>query len=202
ERLQERGVRFVFNESVNRIDAGTPTIVATPAPTAARLIEPHAPAFARAVAAVRMSPLVSVTQFFEPQPADLHGFGMLFPSESGVHALGVLFNADIFEGRGPSRAERWIVGDRDSAITAWDDQRLLAALATDRRVVTGRDQAPVATHITRWPQAIPVYDKAIVEVSELQSTLPPWLGVAGNFLGRIGVAALLDQAGTAANGVR
>ena len=78
---------------------------------------------------------------------------------------------------------------------------MLASLAVDRRFVTGRDQPPLATQITRWPEAIPVYDAAIAGVVAAQSTLPAWLGVAGNYLGRIGVSALLGIAEDAANRV-
>ena len=75
-------------------------------------------------------------------------------------------------------------------------------LAADRRRLTGRDSTPLSLHITRWPEAIPVYDAAIRKVAPALGSLPPWLGLAGNYLGRIGVAALLEQAGAAANRVR
>ncbi len=198
ERLRDRRVRFEFERHVDRIDIEAPTIVATNAPNAARLIAPHTAPLSRAIAAVKMSPLITVTMFFEPHPDDLHGFGLLFPSRSGVHALGVLFNADIFDQRGSVRSETWIVGDREAAMTTWDDDRVFESLAADRQFVTGRNDVALSRHITRWPQAIPVYDTQILDVAELQSTLPAWLGVTGNYLGRIGVAALLDQARIAA----
>lgn len=202
ERLRDRGVRFEFNVRATTIDAGCPTVVCTNAPAAALLIAPHAPAAAAVLASVRIAPLVTVTTFFEPHPSDLHGFGMLFPAGAGIHALGVLWPSDIFAGRGPARAETWIVGDREMGMTGWDDDRLLAALARDRRLVAGRDARPLASHITRWPEAIPVYNGQIVRAAEQQSALPSWLALAGNYLGKIGVAALLEQAEQAANRVR
>ena len=107
-------------------------------------------------------PLVTVTMFFAPHLDDVHGFGVLFPRASGVRALGVLFNTDIFAGRGPARSETWIVGDRDVGMTDWTDDRLREALAGDRQILTGRRDTPLAVHVTRWPQAIPVYDQTIV----------------------------------------
>lgn len=202
DRLCGRGVRFEFNADVAALDSGYPTVVATNAAAAARLLAPYATPVAEAVAAVRMAPLVTVTSFFQPHPSDLHGFGILFPADAGVHALGVLFPGDIFEGRGELRAETWIVGDRDRRLTSWSDAELRAVLAADRHRITGRDADALSTHITRWPQAIPVYDEAVRRVIDAQSMLPPWLALAGNYLGRIGVAALLEQAAAAAQRVR
>ena len=200
ERLRDRGVRFEFNTGAT-IDARVPTVVSTPAPVAARLIAPHAPVAAATIGRIGMASLTTVTMFFEPQPADVRGFGILFPSGTGIKALGVLHNADIFCGRSVWRSETWIVGDRDQGITLWDDDRLLQMLAADRRCLTGRDATPMSVHITRWPAAIPIYDEAIRNLAMALGSLPPWLGLAGNYLGRIGVAALLDQANDAATRV-
>lgn len=202
ERLRDRGVRFEFNTDAGSIEAGMPTVVSTPAPAAARLISPHAPELARAIRQIRLAALATVTVFVEPHPADIRGFGILFPQGAGINALGVLHNADIFAGRSAHRSETWIVGDRAQGITAWEDDRLSQMLASDRRRLTGRDATLLSTHITRWPEAIPIYDAAIRQVAPALESLPPWLGLTGNYLGRIGVAALLEQAEAAACRVR
>ena len=201
ERLVDRGVRFSFNAAINRLDPAIATVIATPAPSAARLLAPHAPGAAARISAIRAAPLVTVTMFFDPHPDDVRGFGVLFPRASGVRALGALFNTDIFAGRGSMRSETWIVGDREERMATWTDDRLRQALAGDRRRVTGRHQEPLALHITRWPQAIPVYDRAVLELKPALESLPPWVAIAGNYLGRIGVAALLKQAEAAATRV-
>jgi protoporphyrinogen oxidase len=123
---------------------------------------------------------------------------VLFPFACGVRALGVLFNTDIFAGRGQMRSETWIVGDRDMGMTTWTDDRLRETLAGDRQLLTGRRDTPLAVHVTRWSQAVPVYDQAIVALKRELSALPAWLALAGNYLGTIGVAALLARAETAA----
>jgi oxygen-dependent protoporphyrinogen oxidase len=199
ERLRDRGVGFDFNVDVEELDDRQPTIIATSAASAARLLAPHATEMSEAVAAIRMAPLVTVTSFFEPHPSDLHGFGMLFPADAGIQALGVLFPCNIFEGRGQTRAETWIIGDRDRRLTSWSDAELRAVLSADRHRMTGRHSDPLSMHITRWPEAIPVYDDAVGRVVEARTTLPPWLALAGNYLGAIGVAALLRQAAAAAD---
>lgn len=190
--LVRRGVRFEFGRAIEHLEPGVPTAVCTGAASASRLLAPHAPGLASRIAAVRVAPLTTVTSFFATHPSDLHGFGVLFPAATGIHALGVLFNADVFEGRSRLRSETWIVGNRGGVITEWPDGKLLKALASDREAVTGRSDEAVATHITRWPHAIPVYGPAILELPLALDSLPSWLALAGNYLGQIGVAALLD----------
>lgn len=202
EDLGARGVRFEFDRAVDAVEPGVPTVIATDARTASRLVAPHAPRLSEHLAGVRVAPLVTVTMFFTPHAADVRGFGVLFPRASGVRALGVLHNADIFDGRSQSRSETWIVGDRDRGLTDQDDDRLRRMLTEDRRRVTGRDDPPLAVYITRWPAAVPVYDRRILEVVAKLPSLPPWLALAGNYLGKIGVAALLERAAAAANAVR
>ena len=198
ERLTNRGVRFSFNTTIDRLHPAIVTVIATPATSAAQLLAPHAPDLAARVSSIRVAPLVTVTMFFEPHIDDVRGFGVLFPRASGVRALGALFNTDIFAGRGPGRSETWIVGDRDAGMTTWPDDRLREALTGDRQLLTGRRDVPLALHITRWRDAIPIYDHTIVVVKEALPALPPWLALAGNYLGSIGIGALLARAESAA----
>lgn len=198
DRLGQRGVRFEFNATVDSIDNDTPTIVATGAASAARLVAPHAPQMAARLAAVRVAALATLTMFFTPHDRDPHGFGVLFPRASGMAALGVLLNTDIFAGRGSARSETWIIGDRDLRMTQWHDDKLHRAIAEDRFRLIGRRDEPLASRLTRWEQAIPIYDESIPGIDEAMASLPPWLALAGNYLGRIGVAALLDHAEAAA----
>jgi len=201
-RLEARGVRFSFNAAVDRLDPAAATVIATPATSAAQLLAPHAPALAARISAIRIAPLVTVTMFFKPHLDDVRGFGVLFPRACGVRALGVLFNTDIFAGRGPVRSETWIVGDRDVGMTNWADDRLREALIGDRQLLTGRRDTPLAVHVTRWSQAVPVYDQTIVAIKRELPALPNWLALAGNYLGTIGVAALLAKAESAATRVQ
>ena len=197
ERLADRGVRFSFNTEIDRLDPSIATVIATPATSAAQLIAPHAPVLAGRISAIRMAPLVTVTMFFAPHVDDVRGFGVLFPYASGVRALGALFNTDIFAGRGTVRSETWIVGDRDIGMTDWADDRLREALTGDRQLLTGRRDTPLALYVTRWHQAIPVYDRAIIALKEELHALPAWLTLAGNYLGTIGVGGLLARAESA-----
>ena len=198
ERLAHRGVRFEFGSEATELERDVPTAICTDAAGAACLLERVAPAAAMALARVRLTALATITAFFATDPRDVRGFGVLFPRRSGVHALGVLFNADIFAHRGGLRSETWIVGNHDGAVTAWSDSQLIASLLADRQRMTGRSSEPASVHITRWPRAIPVYDETILQAEPALQSLPQWLAVAGNYLGRIGVADLLEAGERAA----
>jgi protoporphyrinogen/coproporphyrinogen III oxidase len=201
-RLVARGVCFRFNTAIDTIDAGVPTIVATSATAAAELLSTHASHVAVQLRRIRAASLATVTLFFEPHPDDIRGFGVLFAERSGASALGVLFNSEIFDGRSEVRSETWIVGDRRRGLTTLPDRQLLEMLAADRYVLCGRDAAPLSSYISRWPQAIPVYDGAIADLHSALAALPAGIALAGNYLGRLGVAALLDQAAIAADRIR
>jgi oxygen-dependent protoporphyrinogen oxidase len=197
-RLLERGATFTFGSAASSIDVSTATAVCTNAPAAATLIAPYAPAIAREIASIRMVSLRPVTAFYAPHAADLRGFGILFPRSAGIQALGALFNCDIFEGRGDLRSETWIYGDLSPERLPRDEAEMRTRLAADRRVLTGRDESPVAIHITPQASLLPVYDQAVLRTQKALADLPPWLSLTGNYLGRLGVSGILETAAESA----
>ena len=203
EGLRARGVGFAFECRSDTLDASVATIVATSAPSAARLIAPHAPRLAEAIGRVPMTSIVSATAFFATSTSDLRGFGVLFPRETGVRALGVLFNTDIFDGRGTGRSETWVYGSLAGALPLPTTAEVPEWMAEDRRRLTGRTDRPTAIGPARAgsPPLLPVYDGTILTIQERMADLPPWLALAGNYLGRLGVAKLLDVAREAADRV-
>jgi len=189
--LEQRGVQFFLGRPVSILDAGVPTWICTGARAAAGLLAPHAPDASALVSRIELAALATVTTFFEPSPQDLRGLGVLFPRHAGVRALGVLFNTDIFPGRGSLRSETWIYGGA-SRVSLPAEVELPHLVEADRTVLTGRTQPPVGIHVAYWPEAFPIYDEAVVAMAALPTLLPDWLHVAGNYLGRRGVSDLLD----------
>lgn len=202
--LRTRGVTIRFDSPVNALEPGIPTIVATSSPVAAALVAPYAPTLASALGRIPMSHLFSVTAFFRPHPGDVHGFGILFPRNASVpvqetvRALGVLFNSDMFAGRGEFRSETWIYGSGSSDEIAMLRSTIATTLINDRQVVTGRRDTPVASYPTLSAQRLPVYGPEIPGAMAHLSELPSWLTVCGNYTGQIGVSALVDVAERAA----
>ncbi|MCC7008201.1 MAG: FAD-dependent oxidoreductase [Acidobacteria bacterium] len=196
--LERRGVTIRLGHDVNHLAADVPTVIATSAPPAAALVASHAPALADAIRRVSMTSIVTTTAFFAPHPDDAHGFGVLFPRSTGVEALGVLFNADVFAGRSALRSETWIYRTTGAAATLPSGETIMTVLAADRERLTGRRDAPVSWRIVRRPDALPIYSCDVLDVAARVPDCPPWLALAGNYLGRIGVAALLEGSEAAA----
>ena len=212
--LSGRGVRFSFNERVTALDASVPTAICTEAPAAACLLRSHAPRLAAALDRIHMVSLVTVTAFFQPSAHDLRGSGVLFPRSSNVGALGVLFNTDVFPGRSDLRSETWIYlrlaplgsgapssshpASRSPHSVSGIDEDLRHQLEADRAVLTGRHERPLAVYVTPRPNALPLYDTAILRTAAAVEALPPGLALAGNYLGSLGVSRLVDGGAAAA----
>ena len=203
ERLQQRGVIFEFDRPVTAddLDRSAATVICTSAPAASALLAPLAPAVSAAIGRIRMVSVVVATAFFAPHETDLRGFGVLFPRSSGVRALGAVFNADVFHGRGDLRSETWIYGDLDPDQLPGTDDELVAVVGRDRERLAGRPAVPVALHVTRQIRALPVYDGAVLDAQDALDDLPAHVTLAGNYLGRLGVSSLLIGAAEAAQHV-
>jgi oxygen-dependent protoporphyrinogen oxidase len=197
ERLIDRGVTFEFGQAVDRIDPAVPTAICTNAPAAARLLGGHAPRLSAAIGAIRSVSILPVTAFFEPRSDDLRGFGVLFPRGT-TDALGVLFNADIFAGRSALRSETWFYGDVAAEVLPHGEAAIRERVLADRNRLTGRSDSPIAVYPLAHPAELPVYDASVVTVRGLRSELPPKLALAGNYLGRLGVSALVEEGAEAA----
>lgn len=192
--LDRVGVESVFNHDA-QIKPDEPAIVCTSARAAAECLRDAAPQLSESLRQIEMMPVVTATCQYDPAAAKLKGFGCLFPRHEGFRARGVLFNEWIFEGRGPAHSETWIFGGAlDPGIREMGDRELIQLIATERKKLYGEDHEPVGIHLTTWPEALPHYS---VDLERILTTLPaPPANVAlvGNYLGRIGLAKLVERA--------
>jgi protoporphyrinogen oxidase len=53
-------------------------------------------------------------------------------------------------------------------------------------------------YITPQPDALPLYDAAVLKAAAAVEELPPTVALAGNYLGSIGVSRLVDGGAAAA----
>ncbi len=202
EYLKGNGVEFLFNH-LERAEANELTVVCLSAQAASEFLAEVASEVAQALRRIEMLSLVTTTCFFAPDAAKLKGFGCLFPRNAGFRARGVLFNDCIFEGRGPARSETWIFGGAlDPDVLRLDDQQFAELITHEREKFYGRNDAPLAVHVTRRPSALPHYS---IELEQILSTLPApptHITLAGNYLGRIGLAKLIERAAVVAEDFR
>ena len=181
-------VGFILNDR--------PVVIATSAPDAAKLLADVDHERVQALQNIEMLPLVAANIFYKQSLPTVRGFGCLFPPVEKRFALGVLFYNSIFEGRVKSGfLENWILGGalgRD--LSNRNDEDILNAIASERLKCFGGSGVVSAHYITRWPKAIPHY------TVDLEEQLPRLIGVRqnvaliGNYLGRIGLAKILEQA--------
>jgi protoporphyrinogen/coproporphyrinogen III oxidase len=194
DHLKRAGVEFVFDQGA-QADANAPTVVCLSARSAAEFLADIAPEVSAALRRVEMLSLVTATSFYSPEAGRLKGFGCLFPRDQGFRARGVLFNDCIFEGRGPAHAETWIFGGAlDPEVVNLNDQELAQLIADERARFFGKRDPALEIRITRWPDALPHYS---IDLERILTTLPPPppnIALVGNYLGRIGLAKILERA--------
>jgi oxygen-dependent protoporphyrinogen oxidase len=198
EYLKGSGVEFLFNEERQQPHQ---TVVCLSASAAAKYLEDIAPEVSASLAQIEMLSLATVTCFYPPDAAKLRGFGCLFPRDQGFRARGVLFNDFIFAGRGPAHAETWIFGGAlDAEVVNLGDDEFAEVVAAERQRFYGRHDEALQIHVTRWPHSLPHYT---IELERILTTLPappPNVALVGNYLGRIGLAKILERAAVVADG--
>ena len=194
EHLEHAGVEFVFNHDF-QIAPGEPAIICTSARAAAECLADVAPQLSESMRQIEMMPVVTATCQYQPAAARLKGFGCLFPRSEGFRARGVLFNEWIFEGRGPAHSETWIFGgalDRD--IVQLSDPELIKLIGNERERLYGEDEKAIGIHLTTWPEALPHYSIDLERILKRLPAPPANVALVGNYLGRIGLAKLIERA--------
>lgn len=138
-------------------------VLAVPASELAELLEPLAPAAARALAEIRVPPVAVCGLGYGPEAlaAVPNGFGALVARSEGRRALGVLWESRIFRGRAPEG--RLLVravfgGALDEEIGALDDESLLGLAREDVARLLGLQRPPIFERVVRWERAIPQYE--------------------------------------------
>ncbi len=107
------------------------------------------------------------------------GFGILVPSYSQMRVKGVLFTSSVFEGRAPEGTRNMTVFHRVEESRPIQEE-LNEILGDGHRELL---------HSFTWEQAIPQPHVGFGQwKNELQELLPKGMQLAGNFLGKVGVA--------------
>jgi oxygen-dependent protoporphyrinogen oxidase len=192
--LADAGVELLF-EYDTPADKNEQTIVCLSASGAAEHLRAVAPELSRALDKIEMLSLATVTCFYPPGAAQLKGFGCLFPRDQGFRARGVLFNDFIFEGRGPAHGETWIFGGAlDPEAVALTEADFAESIAAERERFYGRRDEALAMQVTRWPRALPHYTIELERILTILPAPPKNVALAGNYLGRVGLAKILERA--------
>lgn len=144
---------------------------------------------------VEAVPLTTVTLVWPKEAPTLEGFGCLFPPIEHFFAAGVLVNSCIFANRGPNPSETWIISQDQQGSS---DEQVKAHVLMDRQRLFASQGQPLECYITRWPKAIPAYNQNLQNFLESYQQTAKTLAkehiyLAGNYLGKIGLAKIYDQ---------
>ena len=178
-------------------------IIATPADSAADLLEPLEPRAAAALRAIEYAPVAQVAIAYPRAAlgAPHDGFGFLACREEGVRILGAVWNSNIFAARAPDDellCTAFLGGATDQAIGELDDEQLARVAHADLSQVMGI--APVKPKIVsgfRWARGIPQYTLGHEErLAVIESAVDriPGLRVTGNYLRGVSVPDCVRRA--------
>lgn len=172
-------------------------VVATSLHQISDLLQDFVPDLSKAFRQVPFVSLTSVTVGLDRPSARPQGFGCLFPKSEGCESLGVLFNSDIFEGRGAG-SETWIFG---SDLRNLSGQQILNLILKDRKKIDSTSVDVRYCEIHRWPQVLPLYGIELERALGSEywkedpfldgASLGRGLYLTGNYLGGIGLSKIL-----------
>lgn len=203
--LKFQGVVFHYQQQTHISDLQkrfSAVVVATSYLNAAQLLKPVAPQLSESLEQIPSVGLNVVVMGFKKEKP-LQGFGCLFPQNQGFNSLGVLFNTDIFSGRGFLQSESWILPHQDLP-----DDKLIQNVLSDRAMMIRQSDIPDFHKVIRWPKALPLYGfelkrflnnkllenrMRVVEAEEQVVAGQSPVYLTGNYLGVIGLGKILGR---------
>lgn len=208
--LRADGVAVRTGAPLDALPDADAVVVAVPAPTAARLVEPVCPAAAAELAAIAHAS-VALATFAYPRARVSHPLdaaGLLVPRSTGWLMTAATFVTSKWPhlappGRVVIRASSGRFGD--DRPMALDDDALAAALHRELATALGITGEPEAVRIDRWPEAFPQYEPGHADrVARIEAALAetaPHVVVAGAALRGVGIASCIRQGHEAARHV-
>jgi oxygen-dependent protoporphyrinogen oxidase len=178
-------------------------IVATPADSAADLLELLEPVAAAALRMIEYAPVAQVALAYPRAAigASLDGFGFLTCRDEGVRILGAVWNSNIFAGRAPDGellCTAFLGGATDRAISELDDEQLARVAHADlSRSMRIAPVKPTVVSGFRWERAIPQYTVGHEErLAAIESAVDriPGLRITGNYLRGVSVTDCIRRA--------
>jgi oxygen-dependent protoporphyrinogen oxidase len=187
--IHREGAGWVVETGGSRMPARA-VVLALPAPAAAELVLPHAPACAAALRRARYAPL-SVVHSLTADSAWPSGFGVL-RADAPTRALGTLFASDLVPGRVPPgrRGTACMVGGSEDPLALDLDDAAAGALASSEEAgLAGRASRLERVYVERHAAAVAV-PTAGLHGAIAAAPLPAGLHLAGSYLG----AGAMDDA--------
>ena len=177
-------------------------VLATPAYVSAQLLAPSAPQLAEPLSAIPYAPVVVASAAYRREQIahPVNGFGFLVPRAEKIRTLGTVFNSSLFHGRAPAghvALTSFIGGATDLDAILFSDAQLSRIAHNDNARLLGISGEPVATHVTRWPRALPQYNLGhahLIARVRAQLDATSALFLTGNYLEDPALSKCLENA--------
>jgi oxygen-dependent protoporphyrinogen oxidase len=165
-------------------------VMATPAYTAAHLIEMISPQLGHTLSGIAYAPVAVVACGYYQQQVGrpLQGFGFLVPRTEKLHTLGTVWNSSLFPGRaheGSVVITSFAGGATNTEFVGSSDSEIGKIIQSENEHILKITGAPVASVVWNYPRALPQYNLGhghIVESIRDAERVLPGLFFAGNYL--------------------
>jgi len=139
------------------------TIIATPAYSAAKIVENINPVLGQALDQIPYAPIAVAGLLFKNDSFKKipDGFGYLIPSSAGKDALGVLIESNVYAGRaGEDQVMMRVMsgGAHHPAIINDSHDQIIKKAIKEIDDIYGVLSNPIDTFVKLWPKAIPQYE--------------------------------------------
>jgi len=170
-------------------------VIATPAHSAAGIVQAMAPVAAEALREIPYPPVTVVASAYRRREIlhPLDGFGFLAPAKERPAVLGTLFSSTMFENRAPTEVAvltTFVGGRRNPDLATASDAEIRGAVQEELARLLGAGADPMWSEVTRWPRAIPQYTMGhlprIAKVEEAERSIPG-LYFCANYRGGVSI---------------
>jgi protoporphyrinogen/coproporphyrinogen III oxidase len=182
-------------------------VVATPAPSAARIMRFAAPDVAHLLMGIGFTGIGSLYLGYRRHdiPHTLDGAGVVIPSSEGRRIDGMTWVSSKW----PTRAPRDVAllrvffgGPATRAALELDDAALIAVVRAELSIILGTQAPPLFHRVFRWREGYPQYTVGHLDrVEAIEGALPAGVYVAGSSFHGVGVPDCVRQGQEAARRV-
>jgi len=170
-------------------------VLATPAPAAAKLLQPLSNILASQLQGMVYAPMVVLTLGFNKSDIahPLDGIGCLIPGIERKHLLGQLWSSSLFAGRAPMNKVLmtcYLGGMTNPQILQCNDQWLSSLAMQELKSLLGVRKEPEFVHVVRHTKGLPQYHlghQQRLQSISTQLRLLPGLHLTGNYLHGVSV---------------
>jgi oxygen-dependent protoporphyrinogen oxidase len=202
-------VKFERSTTADEVSVDA-VVLASPAYSSARLIEPLCPTAATELSQIPYAPIavIAAAYFRKQVEHPLSGFGFLIPRTEGLRTLGTVWNSSLFPGRAPAGQvllTSFAGGATDISLIAEPAEKIGALVHKELSDLLNISGPPLAQHVFCYPRALPQYNLGHAErLARIRVALgsAPGIFLAGNYLEGPSIGSCVEQSARTAESVR